>query len=357
MYDVAPGHVGGLIAPALLAPMVWLVMRGLDGYRQAPPLVRTAAVLLLVSGFVHLGLVPDHLTGEPVTAGLFVIDGVGLVGFAFAAFTTTWWRRPTALWLLGNLGAYVVWLLAGWEGPDQVGIACKLIELVALGLVLRLAPPGKPSWPRRAGRAVALPLVTAASVLGIFIGGFAHPDALHAHAGALLQPANPSPTAAQQAAAARLLAAVRASIAPFADPQVALAAGFKPGPVSSADPLRHWENRANAGTVLDPARPQDLVYLQTPSGLKLLGAMYQMPRIGQWGPDPGGPLTQWHQHEGICLSPLGFEFSFATPFWGCPVGAINVTAPPMLHVWFVDNPKGAFSADFDPRLQRTLEGR
>ena len=357
MYDVAPGHVGGLIAPALLAPMAWLVMRGLNGYRQAPPLVRTAAVLLLISGFAHLGLVPAHLTGEPVTAGLFAIDGVGLVGFAFAAFTTTWWRRPAALWLLGNLGAYVVWQIAGWEKPDQVGIACKLIELVALGLVLRLAPPGRRSRLRRAWRAAALPLVTVASAVGILIGGFVHPDALHAHAGALLQPANPYPTTEQQAAAARLLAAVRARIAPFEDPQAAIAAGFKPGAVSSADPLRHWENRANAGVVLDPARPQALVYLQTPRGLKLLGAMYQMPTIGQWGPDPGGPLTQWHQHEGICFSPFGIEFSFATPFWGCPVGAISVTTPPMLHVWLVDNPKGAFAADFDPGLQRTLEGR
>jgi hypothetical protein len=85
--------------------------------------------------------------------------------------------------------------------------------------------------------------------------------------------------------------------------------------------------------------------------------MYQMKRAGQWGPDPGGPLTQWHQHEGICFSPLGFEFSFETPFWTCPVGSTSITTPPMLHVWIIDNGKnGPFAADLDTTVQRELQG-
>jgi hypothetical protein len=120
--------------------------------------------------------------------------------------------------------------------------------------------------------------------------------------------------------------------------------------------LLHFENHANAAAILDPMRPQALVYARTTHGLKLIGAMFQMPRAGQWGPDPGGPLTQWHQHEGICFTPLGFELSFATPFWSCPLGAIIVTTPPMLHVWIVDNGKfGPFAADLDPKVQRLLE--
>jgi hypothetical protein len=86
--------------------------------------------------------------------------------------------------------------------------------------------------------------------------------------------------------------------------------------------------------------------------------MYQMPRSGQWGPDPGGPLTQWHQHEGICFSPFGFEFSLETPFWTCPVGSASITTPPMLHVWIIDNGKaGPFSADLDKTVQRELTRR
>jgi hypothetical protein len=357
MYDVATGHLGGIIAPLVLGPLAWLILRGLPGYRSAEAVTRAASVLLLITGFVHLGLVPAHLSDTPITAVLFLIDGLGFIGLAIAAFTVSWWRGAAAWWLGATIVAYLVWVIAGRETPKQVGIACKLVELVALGLLMRLRPEARTSWPRRAWRASRLPLITVITTLGIFIGGLAHPDALHAHAGAVLQPANPYATAAQQAAAARLLNEVRAALTPYQDPRVAIAAGFKPGLTSNADPLLHWENKANAGVILDPTRPQDLVYLHTPKGLMLLGAMYQMPKIGQWGPDPGGPLTQWHQHEGICFSPFGVEFSFATPFWGCPVGAISVTPPPMLHVWVVDNPKGAFSADFDATRQRTLEGR
>jgi hypothetical protein len=32
-----------------------------------------------------------------------------------------------------------------------------------------------------------------------------------------------------------------------------------------------------------------------------------MKQIGQFGPDPGGPITAWHQHENIWVSPLFFE--------------------------------------------------
>ena len=54
---------------------------------------------------------------------------------------------------------------------------------------------------------------------------------------------------------------------------------------------------------------------------------------------------------------LGFEFSFETPFWTCPVGSTGVTTPPMLHVWIIDNGKeGPFAADLDKTVQKTLQG-
>src|SRR5260370_21218587 len=125
---------------------------------------------------------------------------------------------------------------------------------------------------------------------GIWVGGLAHPDALHAHAGALLQPVAAVATPEQREAAARLLTDTRASIARYRDPAAAIAAGFKPGPVSSADPLRHFENHANANAVLDPNRPQALVYASTKHGLQLIIALHQINRPGQLAPDPGRPL-------------------------------------------------------------------
>jgi len=369
MYDVAPEHAVGLSAALATVAFAAIFVIGLRllarrqvrwvlpymaAYEAASPMTRLAALLMLVSGSVHLALAPGHTQGEAVTRLLFIVDGLGFTVLSLAAFVTTWWRGAAALWLTATLVAYPFWVLAGSEAPDQVGIACKLIELVALGLVLRLAPLRRYGWLRRSWRASRLPLVTAVITLGTWVGGLAHPDALHAHAGAVLQPVSAAASTEQQAAAARLLADTRASLVRFANPEIAKAAGYKPGPTSDVEPLVHFENKHNAGAILDPTRPQALVYAHTTHGLVLIGAMFQMSRIGQWGPDPGGPLTQWHQHEGICFSPVGIAVSFATPFWTCPVGAINITTAPMLHVWIIENPNGPFSADLDPKVAARL---
>jgi hypothetical protein len=369
MYDIAAEHAPAIGAALLLVVSVWLALRALSAlarrrvswavtlietYQATSAITKLAGVLMLVSGVIHLALIPSH---EGITGVLFVIDGLGFVVLGAAAFVTPWWRRPAVLWLVATIIAYVLWLIAGWETPDQIGIACKLIELVALGLVLRLGPGGRRTWPRRIWRAVAFPTLVSLATLGIWVGGLVHPDALHAHAGALLQPVAAVATPEQREAATRLLADTRTSIARYRDPASAIAAGFKPQLVSSADPLRHFVNEGNAKAILDPKHPQALVYAQTKHGLQLIGAMYQMPRAGEWGPDPGGPLTQWHQHEGICFSPFGFEFSFETPFWTCPVGATSITTPPMLHVWIIDNATlGPFAADLDKTVQKQLQG-
>ena len=369
MYDVEPGHVAGLVAGVLIVPIAWLVLRELrlragnrgwaarflSGYGAALALTKMSAALILVSGAVHLALVPGHLGDKGLTALLFLMDGLALVAVSLMAFTTTWWRRLARWLLLANLFAYVVWTVAGWEASDQVGIATKLVELVALGMVMRLSVGQRRTWPRRVWRATRLPLVTTVTAIGVWMGGLVHPDALHIHAGALLQAVPATPTLAQRKAASELLTATRTSIGRYADPTAAVRAGFKAGPVSDADPLVHFTNDANNRDILDPTRPQALVYVNTKHGLLLAGAMFQMPSAGQWGPDPGGPLTQWHQHEGICFTPFGFAFSLESPFWTCPVGAISVTTPPMLHVWIIDNPKGPFSADLDPDLQHRLQ--
>ncbi|HVH66077.1 MAG TPA: hypothetical protein VM674_08575 [Candidatus Acidoferrum sp.] len=368
MYDTAGEHAAGLTAAIVTLVFVWLALRlfrflarrRVDWAERwvatidaSPALTRIVALLMLVSGALHLALVPGH---EWITGFLFIIDGVGFIGLAIAAFLTTWWRRAAALWLSATIVAYIVWVIAGWETPDEVGIACKLVELIALGLVMRLAVPKRHSWPRRIWRALAYPMMVCVTTLGIWIGGLAHPDAQHAHAGAVLQPVAEVATPAEREAAARLLAETRLSIGRYQDPAAARAAGFEAGPQSDAEPLLHFENKANANVILDPNRPQALVYARTTHGLQLVGAMFQMPRVGQWGPDPGGPLTQWHQHEGICFSPFGIEFSFATPFWVCPIGSTNLTTPPMLHVWIIDNGKnGPFSADLDTTVQHQLQ--
>lgn len=106
-------------------------------------------------------------------------------------------------------------------------------------------------------------------------------------------------TAEEQASAARLLADVKAGIAKYASLQAALADGYV-SKKSFGPEVRtaHFKNRAFVidDRILDPARPEGLVYMHTPEGRTvLLGAFFIAPR-GQ-GPQPGGPLTEWHTHN------------------------------------------------------------
>src|ERR1700674_4530211 len=227
MYDIAGEHAVAIGAAIALLVIAWLVLRALsvlahrrvgwaaallDTYRAASAMTKLAAVLMIVSGVIHLVLIPSH---EGITGVLFVINGLGFVVLGVAALSTSWWRRPALLWLVATIVAYIVWVITGWETPDQIGIACKLIELVALGLVMRLANPTRRTWPRRVWSGTAFPLMACVTTLGIWVGGLAHPDALHAHAGALLQPVADVATLEQQVAAARLPAHTRANIARY----------------------------------------------------------------------------------------------------------------------------------------------
>src|SRR6266480_5335406 len=237
MYDIAAEHAPAIGATIFLVVSLGFALRAVSAlarrrvtwaatlvetYRATSAITKLAGVLMLVSGVTHLALIPSH---EGITGVLFVIDGLGFIVLGTGAFVTSWWRRPAVLWLLATIVAYVIWIIAGWETPDQIGIACKLIELVALGLVLRLGPPGRRTWPRRLWRAVAYPTLVSVATIGIWIGGLVHRDALHAHAGALLQPVAEVATAEQREGAARLLGDTRASIARYRDPAAAIAAG------------------------------------------------------------------------------------------------------------------------------------
>jgi hypothetical protein len=260
--------------------------------------------------------------------------------------------------LIATLLGYLVWIAIGLDSPDQVALATKLLELTALGLVpvpVRGERVTHRSW-RWASLGVAVPLLTLAATSTIWIVDLARPDPQHSHAGAVLQATNDVASPEQIAAAAQLYSVTRAAILPYEDWHKALAAGYRPG--QDLGGSSHWMNQHNvdAGYVMDPNHPQGLVYANSKHGPVLLGAMFQMKRIGQFGPDPGGPLTAWHQHENICVTPIGFEFSLMTPFATCPLGAIDISASPMLHVWIVNNPKGGpFAVDIDSEVVKRID--
>ena len=359
MFDIATGHAIGLLVALVALPVAALVLRFQPGWSSASGTVQAAAVLMATSGAVHLALIGHHIRTEPITAALFLVNGLAFIGLAASVRWRRWRLASTSL-LVATILGYLVYIGIGLEGPDQVGVATKLVELVALGLVL-VPVRGERGNPLRGLRwtalGVALPMLTVITASTAWVVDLARPDARHVHAGALLQATNALPTQEQRDAANRLYAETKAAILPYQDSRKALAAGYRPGGPSNM-PSTHWMNQANvdAGYVMDPRRPQGLVYANTKHGPVLLGAMFQMKNIGQFGPDLGGPLTAWHQHENICFTPFGFEFSFMTPFATCPVGAIDISASPMLHVWIVDNPKGGpFAVDIDDEVVKAID--
>jgi hypothetical protein len=335
-----------------------VLLRRQRGWRLATGTIRAAAVLMFVSGGVHLGLIGHHLQTQPLTSALFLANGVLFIGLSFSV---AWrhWRLASSLLLVATILGYLVYVGIGFEGPDQVGLATKLVELTALGFVLvpvrgeRLRGHSSVRW---ASLGAALPALLVMTTAVVWIVDFARPDARHVHAGATLQATTTLPTQGQWDAANELYRETKAAIAPYQDWHAAWAAGYRPGG-SQALPSTHWMNQrfVAAGYVMDPKHPQGLVYANSKHGPVLLGAMFQMRRLGEFGPDPGGPVTAWHEHENICFTPFGFEFSFMTPMSVCPLGAIDISAPAMLHVWVVDNPTGPFAVDIDPKVVKQID--
>ena len=125
--------------------------------------------------------------------------------------------------------------------------------------------------------------------------------------------------------ATELLLATRAALARYADPAVAAADGYHVNGLAGIDFHAGNPSYEHDDLILDPARPETLVYAVAPDGRPvLMGAMFLMPKIGQPGPTVGGPLTVWHAHQNICfsLTPPGLS-GILSPLGGCPIGSIK----------------------------------
>jgi len=129
-------------------------------------------------------------------------------------------------------------------------------------------------------------------------------------------------TPEQQAAADDLRASVAATVAPYADVDAAVAAGYRVVP-ATANTVAHYVDPAaiRDGRVLDPSRPEGLVYYAAGEGDPvLLGAFFIAPP-GEPVPDDAGGIAVWHSHDPACT---GF---FAAPDQPC------TDTRRMLHVW------------------------
>lgn len=172
------------------------------------------------------------------------------------------------------------------------------------------------------------------------------------------------PTSAQVRAARNLVADTRRGLARFVDLRDARAAGYAPHR-PGYETFKHYFNPTYVtdARVLDPTRPEGLLYADTARGPVVVAAIYLMNRAGEPGRAVGGCLTQWHVHENLCSSDPanGMITGVRSRSGRCPPGQIAWPAPPMLHTWVIDIPGGPFVHRFSGgavfRQLRTTPGR
>jgi hypothetical protein len=169
------------------------------------------------------------------------------------------------------------------------------------------------------------------------------------------------PSAEQRAAATSLIERVRAAARArgWYDYERARADGFYPiyGDRTHFAKLDYVFDDA----ILDPERPEVLMYAKTNRGRKLAGVMFYVRKPDEHGPQIGGPLTLWHYHvwpKGACLvagmipiEPLGADGR-------CPTSVFTHQSPEMMHVWLIEHPQGPFSTNMTlphPLLKKLLE--
>jgi len=98
--------------------------------------------------------------------------------------------------------------------------------------------------------------------------------------------------------------------------------------------------------VLDPTRPEFLMYYRTSRGMSLVGFMFYVADPSHRGEQLGGPLTTWHFHvwsRPQCLLSGLLAVDVPNLAGECARGEPSVRSPEMLHVWLVDHPEGPFA--------------
>jgi len=160
----------------------------------------------------------------------------------------------------------------------------------------------------------------------------------------------PGVTPAEQHRAEKLVRQTIVSLRRFEYPSEAVAAGYR----SIGDALAGDEHFVNwslvdDGHILDPTRPESLVYEVRDGQQQIVAAMYMLPFGSRFtdAPNVGGALTQWHVHADLCLTNSSDDKTLSG-FVGvngtCPAGSSKAGDTPMLHVWVVPNVCGPFAS-------------
>ena len=243
------------------------------------------------------------------------------------------------VWLVGGLGldAYLHGRDPGLAARESVfSLGNPAHALAGAGLVLTVLGVGTSLLalytPRRRYVATALlGLVVVAAgavaVAGPTMDGHEHqPAESHSHAA--------EHAGSLDAEASELLESVKKTAAKYEDSEAARADGFVPNPDARGLAV-HWRNRdyIQDDAILDPERPEGLVYLTRDGSERLVGVFFKAPR-GVDPPNPGGIV--WHTHMP-----------------GCDMHDDSCFAGHMIHVWTADGVVDPFADN----LRQALGGR
>ena len=349
--------------------------------RSVPLMV--AGYASLGAGAIHAAAIGGH-TGMPEVVRVFTIAAAFQIGWGAVALVARARPAVVGVGVLGNLALLAGWVLAkvsglgfvdGFEEAQSPALADTAAALLAgvavLGGLVSLLRGGLLSSRRMPIAAVAGVVVIALASAGM--SSAASPshhgtdtDATSAsHHGSdaaapVARPYDPAlpidlggtegVTASQQAAAENLIANTLSHLPRYADPAVAEADGY----VSIRDGGTGYEHFIKAeyrddGRVLDPDRPESLVYQTDPSGGRQLVAAMYMAEPGttlETVPALGGALTQWHVHGDLCFTPPpNSRVAGLTDAEGnCAEGLVKPEPVPMIHVWITPHACGPFAA-------------
>jgi hypothetical protein len=159
----------------------------------------------------------------------------------------------------------------------------------------------------------------------------------------------PGVSPAQQRRAEKLIRDTIAALRRYEFPLAAYADGYRSiGDRVNATHYVNW-SYTDDGHILDPSRPESIVYQYRGGKQRAVAAMYQLPFGSTFAdvPDVGGPLTQWHVHNNLCLTDDPEQkiiARFTARDGSCPRGTSKASDTPMLHVWIVPTPCGPFAA-------------
>jgi hypothetical protein len=161
----------------------------------------------------------------------------------------------------------------------------------------------------------------------------------------------PGVTPQQQAAAENLIATTLVRLPKWSDYQVAEAFGFRSigDGGTGHEHFIQWD-WIDDDVILDPDRPESLVFEPQPDGSKkLVAAMYMLPTSVALEdvPDIGGDLMQWHIHDNLCYTndpEAPKVVGLTNPDGTCPSGLVKHTPAPMIHVWITPHECGPFAA-------------